>query len=68
MTLYPGGQVVLNSPIKGVTSPRPRYPDKENRLVRGLTYRTQDQIEEWLNDLRILQTNESYVDANYWAS
>ena len=69
MTLYTlGGQVVLNSPIKGVIiSAAQILLDKENRFVRGFTYRTQDQIEEWLNDLRILlQTNESYADANYW--
>lgn len=69
MTLYTlGGQVVLNSPIKGVIiSAAQILLDKENRFVRGFTYRTQDQIEEWLNDLRILlQTNESYAEAGYW--
>lgn len=69
MTLYTiGGQVVLNSPIKGVIISAAQIMMTEpHRFVRGFTYRTQDQIEEWLNDLRILlRTNESYVEADYW--
>lgn len=69
MTLYTlGGQIVLNSPIKGVIiSAAQILLTEHNRFVRGFTYRTQDQIEEWLNDLRILlQTNETYAEVNYW--
>lgn len=69
MTLYTiGGQVVLNSPIKGVIISAAQIMLTEpHRFVRGFTYRTQDQIEEWLRDLQMLLiTNEGYAEADYW--
>ena len=69
MTLYTiGGQVVLNSPIKGVIiSAAQILLTEPNRYIRGFTFRTQDQLEEWMTDLRVLLTNnEAYAEAGYW--
>ena len=57
----------LTPPIRASSSPRQILPTRKTASSGGFTYRTQDQIEEWLNDLRILlQTNESYAEAGYW--
>ena len=69
MTLYTlAGQVVLNAPIRGVIiSAAQILLTQPNRFVRGFTYRTQDQLDEWLLDLRIwLDHAEAYANANYW--
>jgi len=69
MTLYTlAGGVVLNAPIRGVViSAAQIMLDKPNRFVRGFTYRTPDQLEEWLRDLeRLLIVNEGYAESNYW--
>jgi len=69
MTLYTlAGGVVLNAPIRGVViSAAQIMLDKPNRFVRGFTYRTPDQLEEWLKDLeRLLIVNEGYAESDYW--
>ena len=69
MTLYTiAGQVVLNAPIKGVIVRAAQILlDKENRFVSGFTLRTPDQLEEWMNDLRIhLERAEDYATRGYW--
>ena len=69
MTLYTiAGKVVLNVPIRGVIiSGAQLLLEEPNRFVRGFTYRTQDQLDEWLNDLAILlRTAEGYAEASYW--
>lgn len=69
MTLYTlAGQVVLNAPIKGVIIRAAQILLTEpNRFVQGFTYRTQDQIDEWLLDLRMwFDLAEAYAEANYW--
>ena len=69
MTLYTiAGQVVLNAPIKGVIVRAAQILlDKENRFVSGFTLRTPDQLEEWMNDLRIhLERAEEYATRGYW--
>lgn len=69
MTLYTlAGKVVLNAPIKGVIiSGAQLLLEEPNRFVRGFTYRTQDQLDEWLGDLGILlRTAETYAEVNYW--
>ena len=69
MTLYTlAGKVVLNAPIRGVViSGAQIMLDHPNRFVRGFTYRTQDQLDEWLGDLGILlRTAETYAEAGHW--
>lgn len=69
MTLYTiAGQVVLHSPIKGVIIDAAQILVTEpNRFVRGFTYRTPDQIEEWLTDLRVtLAQAENFATVGYW--
>jgi len=69
MTLYTiAGQVVLNAPIKGVIVRAAQILlDKENRFVSGFTLRTADQLDEWMNDLRLhLERAEEYATRGYW--
>jgi len=69
MSLYTlAGQVILDAPVKGVIIRAGQILLTEpNRFVQGFTYRTQDQIDEWLLDLRLhLNNAESYAEAGYW--
>ena len=69
MTLYTlAGQIILNTPIKGVCISAAQIKLVEpNEFIRGFTYRTPDQLEEWLSDLNLtLQTAEQYATMNYW--
>lgn len=70
MTLYTlASQIILGAKIKGVIIDgaqillTPPY----SRFVRGTTFRTNDQLEEWMADLRVtLQAAEAYAIAEYW--
>lgn len=69
MTLYTiAGGIVLHTPIKGVIIRAAQILlEKPNRFVSGFTYRTPDEIEEWLLNLRIfLNIAETYAEAEYW--
>jgi len=69
MTLYTlAGQMVLGAPIKGVIVRAAQILlEKENRFVSGFTFRTADQLDEWLADLHLhLGNAERYAIANYW--
>lgn len=68
MTLYTlAGHVNFDLPIKGVIINAIQLLVEDTRIVRGMTYRTKDQLEEWLADLRFWTTlAESYANANYW--
>jgi hypothetical protein len=69
MTLYTiAGQMVLHTPIKGVMIRAAQILlEKPHRFIVGFTYRTQDQIEEWLSDLHLhLSLAEQYATMNYW--
>ncbi len=68
MSLYTvASQVILNSPVKGVIIDAAQILVDSSRFVRGFTYRTPDQIEEWLKDLsHWLALAEHYASANYW--
>lgn len=69
MTLYTlAGKIILGAPIRGVIIDAAQVLlDKPNRFVRGWTYRTDDQLEEWLEDLKVLLAqNEQYATANHW--
>jgi len=69
MTLYTiAGGIVLHSPIKGVIIRAAQILlESPNRFISGFTYRTPDQIHEWLNDLRTHLLNaEYYATENRW--
>lgn len=53
MTLYTlAGQVIFGTAIKGVIISAEQIGVEFSRSVRGLTYRTKDQLTEWLSDLK----------------
>lgn len=69
MTLYTlASQVILDSPIKGVIIDAAQILlDSPNRFVRGFTYRTPDQLDEWMTDLKsILSQAEACATEGYW--
>lgn len=69
MSLYSlAGKIVLDAPIKGVIiSAAQVLLEKPNAFQRGFTYRTDDQLDEWLGDLRLwLESAERYATNNYW--
>ena len=55
MSLYTlAGKIILNAPIRGVIIDAAQVLlEKPNAFARGFTYRTEDQLEEWLADLRV---------------
>jgi hypothetical protein len=68
MSLYTlASQVILDSPIKGVIIDAAQILTDTARFVRGFTYRTSDQLDEWLKDVEYwLNLAESYAEADYW--
>lgn len=68
MTLYTlASQVVFESPIKGVIIDVAQVAIEFARFTRGFTYRTPEQIEEWLFDLRhVTAKMEEYATEGYW--
>lgn len=69
MTLYTlAGKMILNSPIKGVIIDAAQLLKTEpNRFVRGITYRTQQQLDEWLDDLSMhLAVAKEYARHDSW--
>lgn len=69
MTLYTlASQIIIDSPVKGVIVEAAQILlDKPNRFVRGFTYRTQDQLDEWVGDLAYtLQMAENYAEIGHW--
>lgn len=69
MTLYAlAGKVVINSPINGVIIDAAQIKLADNHAFkRGMTYRTPDQLDEWLNDLTYwFSQAEAYATAGYW--
>lgn len=69
MTLYTlASQIILDSPIKGVIIDAAQVLlEAPNRFIRGFTYRTPDQLDEWMADLRLLLAQaEAYATEGYW--
>jgi hypothetical protein len=69
MTLYTyAGNVVLHSPVKGVIISAAQIKlEDPNTFQRGFTYRTQDQLSEWTDDLRFwLGQAEAFATAGHW--
>lgn len=69
MTLYAfAGKVMLNQPVKGVIIDAAQVLlEKPHAFARGFAYRSEDQLAEWLVDLRyFLREAEDFATANYW--
>lgn len=68
MTLYTlASQVILGSPVKGVIIDAIQILMDSTRTVRGFTYRTPDQLNEWTEDLSWwLSLAETWAEQNYW--
>ena len=68
MTLYSiAAKVVLDAPVRGVIIDAAQVKEDWSRFGRGFTFRTPDQLEEWLADLRHwLNLAEQYATAGYW--
>jgi PD-(D/E)XK nuclease superfamily len=60
-------QTIMRSPIKGVIIDGIQVAVGFSRFVRSITYRTHDQLEEWLdNTRRWLRQAEGYAEEGYW--
>lgn len=68
MTLYTlAGQVVLSSPVKGVIIDAAQVQQEASKFGRGLTYRTPEQINEWLDGLKFwFAQQEACAVADHW--
>jgi PD-(D/E)XK nuclease superfamily len=68
MTLYTlASQIVLDAPVKGVIITAAQILMDSARFVRGFTFRTKDQVEEWLADAsRWFNIAEWYAANDYW--
>ena len=69
MTLYTlASQVVYKTPVKGVIVEAAQILlEKPNKFERGTSFRTQDQLDEWVYHLEYwLSQAESYAVAGHW--
>jgi len=68
MTVYTiASQTIMKSPIKGVIIDAVQIAVGFSRPVRGITYRTNDQLEEWLGDTKLwLRAAEGYAEEDFW--
>ena len=69
MTLYSlAAKIVLNAPVKGVIIDAAQIKLEDNHAyVRRFTYRTEGQLEEWVQDLKFwFSQAETYAEANHW--
>jgi hypothetical protein len=69
MSLYTlAGKIILGAPIRGVIIDAAQVLlEKPNAFARGFTYRTEDELEEWLVDLKhTLAHAEHCATENYF--
>lgn len=69
MSLYTlAGKIILDAPIRGVIIDAAQIRLEEpNAFARGFTYRTEGQLEEWLDDIRsTLALAETYAVNGHW--
>lgn len=69
MSLYTlAGRIILDTRIDGVIIDAAQIKLEEpNAFARGFTFRTEAQLEEWLDDLQtLLALAETYATNNYW--
>lgn len=68
MSLYSiAGRVVTNTPIKGVIIDAAHIAKGFTAFARGITTRTEGQLEEWLSDFKFyVALAERFATSNYW--
>src|SRR5262245_12271466 len=68
MSLYTvASQVAFKTPVKGVIVDAAQIAVNFSRFVRSFVFKTPDQIDEWLNDLKWwLRQAEWFAEKNYW--
>ena len=68
MTLYTlASGVIFESPVKGVIIDAGQLLMDDTRFVRHVTYRTPDQLAEWVSDLKSwLEKAVEYAQDEYW--
>lgn len=68
MSLYTiASQIAFKTPVKGVIIDAAQIAVGFSRFVRSFIFKTPDQIDEWLKDLKIwLRQAEIFADKNYW--
>jgi len=68
MSLYTvASQIAFRTPVKGVIIDAAQIAVGFSRFVRSFVFKTPDQIDEWMKDLKIwLRQAEQYVAENYW--
>ena len=68
MTLYTlAGKVVLDAPVSGVMIDYMQVAIGFSRPVRDITYRTNDQLEEWIQDTKYwIGQAKQFAEQGYW--
>lgn len=68
MSLYTvASQVAFHTPVKGVIVDAAQIAVGFSRFVRSFIFKTPDQIDEWMKDLKFwLRQAEIYAEAGYW--
>lgn len=68
MTLYTlAGKIVLNAPISGVIIDYAQIAIGFTRFTRGITYRSDDTLEEWMHDLKYwIGEGVKHAENDYW--
>jgi hypothetical protein len=68
MSLYTlAGQIILNLTIKGIIITSAQIMIEGTRFSRHITYRTKDQLDEWLRDLKLWTKKAvEYAEEEYW--
>jgi hypothetical protein len=68
MTLYTlAGRIIFNTPVRGVIIDAAQIAVGFSRFDRGFTYRTEDQLNEWMHDLGYwLSAAARYAERDYW--
>jgi len=60
-------KIVFDTPVKGVIIDAAQIAVGFTRFARGMTYRTPNQLNEWLKDLRWwLAQAKVYTEAGHW--
>lgn len=68
MTLYAiAGEIVLNTPIRGIIIDAAAVKVDTSEFGRGMTYRDKGKIDEWFKDLGYwLSLAENFAEQDYW--
>lgn len=60
-------KIAFKTPVNGVIVDAAQIAVGFSRFVRSFVFKTNDQIEEWMKDLKIfLRQAEMYAESNYW--